>query len=91
MESGKPEEEVPDYDEFEIEDTGEAKENTEKGGENKLTYTSIHSTSFKDHMLKFELTRALQDCGFEHPSEGKTNTAPHVWREFNIASDGLFS
>jgi hypothetical protein len=61
-----------DYDDIEIEEIeGEKKEDNETGGENKLTYSSIHSTSFKDHMLKNELVRALQDCGFENPSEGK--------------------
>lgn len=61
-----------DYEDIEIEEIeGEKKEEKEEGGENKLTYSSIHSTSFKDHMLKFELVRALQDCGFENPSEGK--------------------
>lgn len=63
-------EDVLDYDELEFEepvaDKGKA------GGENKLGLTSIHSTSFKDHMLKHELVRALQDCGFENPSEGKS-------------------
>lgn len=30
----------------------------------------IHSSGFKDFLLKPELLRAIQDCGFEHPSEG---------------------
>ena len=73
MESNNQGEDVLDYDEIEIEETaGDKKAGGEAAGENKLTYSSIHSTSFKDHMLKFELLRALQDCGFEHPSEGKT-------------------
>ena len=29
----------------------------------------IHSSGFKDFLLKPELLRAIQDCGFEHPSE----------------------
>jgi hypothetical protein len=36
----------------------------------KLNYTGIHTAGFKDFLLKPELLRALQDCGFEHPSEG---------------------
>eukprot|EP01101_Sappina_pedata_P006253 TRINITY_DN306_c0_g1_i1.p2 TRINITY_DN306_c0_g1~~TRINITY_DN306_c0_g1_i1.p2 ORF type:complete len:446 (-),score=246.88 TRINITY_DN306_c0_g1_i1:114-1430(-) len=39
---------------------------------NKKTFdggvTTLHSSSFKDLMLKPELLRAVADCGFEHPS-----------------------
>lgn len=37
----------------------------------KGTYVSIHSSGFRDFLLKPELLRAIVDCGFEHPSEGK--------------------
>jgi len=37
----------------------------------KGSYVGIHATGFKDFMLKPELSRAIVDCGFEHPSEGK--------------------
>lgn len=37
---------------------------TKKGG-----YVSIHSSGFRDFLLKPELLRAITDCGFEHPSE----------------------
>lgn len=36
----------------------------------KGSYVGIHATGFKDFLLKSELLRAIQDCGFEHPSEG---------------------
>lgn len=36
----------------------------------KGSYVGIHSTGFRDFMLKPELLRAIGDCGFEHPSEG---------------------
>lgn len=39
----------------------------------KKGYVGIHSSGFKDFLLKPELLRAIQDCGFEHPSEGKLN------------------
>lgn len=39
----------------------------------KKGYVGIHSSGFKDFLLKPELLRAIQDCGFEHPSEGKQN------------------
>ena len=36
----------------------------------KGNYVSVHSSTFKDFLLKDELLRAIADCGFEHPSEG---------------------
>ncbi|PUU77526.1 P-loop containing nucleoside triphosphate hydrolase protein [Tuber borchii] len=35
----------------------------------KGSYVGIHSTGFRDFLLKPELLRAIVDCGFEHPSE----------------------
>lgn len=37
----------------------------------KGSYVSIHSSGFRDFLLKPELLRAIIDCGFEHPSEGE--------------------
>lgn len=55
-----------DFDE-EIEDCSTAvNESPTYGG----GYASIHSSGFKDFLLKPELLRAINDCGFEHPSEG---------------------
>jgi ATP-dependent RNA helicase UAP56/SUB2 len=39
-------------------------------GEKKGSYVGIHSTGFRDFLLKDSLVRAITDCGFEHPSEG---------------------
>ncbi|KAK9763957.1 Suppressor of the cold-sensitive snRNP biogenesis mutant brr1-1 [Basidiobolus ranarum] len=36
----------------------------------KGSYVGVHSTGFRDFLLKPELLRAIVDCGFEHPSEG---------------------
>lgn len=36
----------------------------------KKGYVGIHSTGFRDFLLKPELLRSIADCGFEHPSEG---------------------
>ena len=36
----------------------------------KGSYVGIHSTGFRDFLLKPELLRAIADCGFEHQSEG---------------------
>lgn len=48
------------------------KEVSGAGGEKamKKGYVGIHSTGFRDFLLKPELLRAIVDCGFEHPSEG---------------------
>ena len=43
-----------------------------KGKEGKGSYSGIHSTGFRDFLLKPELLRAITDCGFEHPSEGQS-------------------
>lgn len=40
------------------------------GNDKKGSYVGIHSTGFRDFLLKPELLRAITDCGFEHPSEG---------------------
>lgn len=42
----------------------------EADGDKKGSYVGIHSTGFRDFLLKDELVRAITDCGFEHPSEG---------------------
>ncbi|XP_016718925.2 uncharacterized protein [Gossypium hirsutum] len=34
-------------------------------------YVGIHSSGFRNLMLKPELLRSIVDSGFEHPSEGK--------------------
>lgn len=41
----------------------------------KGSYVSIHSSGFRDFLLKPELLRAIVDCGFEHPSEGKYHSS----------------
>ena len=40
------------------------------GADKKGSYVGIHSTGFRDFLLKPELLRAITDCGFEHPSAG---------------------
>lgn len=55
---------------------GDAKKGdlTVSGGnaDKKGSYVGIHSTGFRDFLLKPELLRAITDCGFEHPSEGQS-------------------
>ena len=48
----------------------------------KGTYVSIHSSGFRDFLLKPELLRSIVDCGFEHPSEGENTSlsGSSTWR-----------
>lgn len=73
------EEDLIDYSDDELNnDTGSAPaagKKTEEaaagqGVDKKGSYVGIHSTGFRDFLLKPELLRAIADCGFEHPSEG---------------------
>jgi ATP-dependent RNA helicase UAP56/SUB2 len=71
------EEDLIDYSDEEIEPTEAPANGNAKGGlaapdagDKKGSYVGIHSTGFRDFLLKDELVRAITDCGFEHPSEG---------------------
>jgi len=44
----------------------------------KGTYVSIHSSGFRDFLLKPELLRAIIDCGFEHPSAVQHECIPQA-------------
>merc|ERR1712043_11898 len=44
----------------------------------KGSYVGIHSSGFRDFLLKQELLLAIQDCGFEHPSEVQQNCIPQA-------------
>ena len=41
-----------------------------------MQFAGIHSTGFKDFLLKPELMKAVTDCGFEHPSEVQQECIP---------------
>ena len=45
-------------------------------GNKKGSYVGIHSTGFRDFLLKPELLRAISDLGFEHPSEVQQECIP---------------
>ena len=72
------EEELVDYEEdaAALEPSGAAADKAKKGaagvgGDTKKgSYAGIHSSGFRDFLLKSELLLAVTDCGFEHPSEG---------------------
>ncbi|KAI3988492.1 hypothetical protein MKX01_026306 [Papaver californicum] len=63
------EEELLDYEEDEekVPDSNSAKATGEVA---KKGYVGMHSSGFRDFLLKPELLRAIVDSGFEHPSEG---------------------
>jgi len=44
----------------------------------KGAYVSIHSSGFRDFLLKPEILRAIVDCGFEHPSEIQHECIPQA-------------
>jgi len=69
------EEELLDYNDDEIEETAAAPKAADQG---KKGYVGIHTSGFKDFMLKDELIRAITDCGFEHPSEVQHECIPQA-------------
>merc|ERR1712080_637971 len=44
----------------------------------KGSYVSIHSSGFRDFLLKPELLRAIVDFGFEHPSQVQNECIPQA-------------
>ncbi|KAH9075704.1 P-loop containing nucleoside triphosphate hydrolase protein [Lactarius deliciosus] len=44
----------------------------------KKNFSGIHSTGFRDFLLKPELLRAISDLGFEHPSEVQQECIPQA-------------
>ena len=68
-------EDLLDYDEEQAEETPVAAVDEKKKDGKGPGYVSIHSSGFRDFLLKPELLRAIVDCGFEHPSQVKKNAA----------------
>merc|ERR1712241_123370 len=74
-------EELLDYeDEPETEVVGEGETDTAQAqnGKVKGNYVSIHSSGFRDFLLKPEVLRSIVDCGFEHPSEVQHECIPQA-------------
>ncbi|XP_062163932.1 DEAD-box ATP-dependent RNA helicase 15 [Alnus glutinosa] len=70
------EEELVDYDDEEAQAPASAlKVNGEAA---KKGYVGIHSSGFRDFLLKPELLRAIVDSGFEHPSEVQHECIPQA-------------
>ncbi|XP_075253811.1 ATP-dependent RNA helicase DDX39A-like [Convolutriloba macropyga] len=68
--------ELLDYEEEEA--TQNAVKDTKSTKEVKGMYVSIHTSGFRDLLLKPELLRAITDCGFEHPSEVQHECIPQA-------------
>jgi len=66
-----------DYDEEQQEEPV-ATGTEEKKKDVKGSYVSIHSSGFRDFLLKPELLRAIVDCGFEHPSQVQNECIPQA-------------
>ncbi|XP_064649077.1 spliceosome RNA helicase DDX39B [Lineus longissimus] len=72
------ENELLDYEEEEQETANEGAGDATAKKDVKGTYVSIHSSGFRDFLLKPELLRAIVDCGFEHPSEVQHECIPQA-------------
>jgi ATP-dependent RNA helicase UAP56/SUB2 len=70
---------APAEDNTELADYEDEAEDKAEGGEAKKgSYVAIHSSGFRDFLLKAELLRAIVDCGFEHPSEVQHECIPQA-------------
>lgn len=59
-------------------DAKEQKEAKKQDNVKKGSYVGIHSSGFRDFLLKPELLLAVTDCGFEHPSEVQQECIPQA-------------
>jgi len=71
-------EELTEYDENDAVDGDAAKASTNGKNKDKDSHVSRFTTSFQDFLLKPELLRAIQECGFEHPSEVQQECVPQA-------------
>ena len=83
--SALDQEELLDYEEEQQQEVAPSADGSQVSGKAaagkkdvKGTYVSIHSSGFKDFLLKPELLRAIMDCGFEHPSEVQHECIPQA-------------
>merc|ERR1712154_128073 len=84
-------EELLDYEdepETEVGGEGESAVDTAQAqnGKVKGNYVSIHSSGFRDFLLKPEVLRSIVDCGFEHPSEVQHECIPQAVLGMDILS-----
>ena len=91
MAEEEEEEELLDYEEEDVAPKAKAAAKAADGGgkakggdSKKKGYVGMHSTGFRDFLLKPELLRAIVDCGFEHPSEGEKSVSVSLSRFSSI-------
>lgn len=72
------ENELLDYEEDDENQTATEQVSVPAKKDVKGSYVSIHSSGFRDFLLKPELLRAIVDCGFEHPSEVQHECIPQA-------------
>nr|WCZ58623.1 ATP-dependent RNA helicase [Seculamonas ecuadoriensis] len=70
--------ELLDFEEEDILQEPVAAEQGETSDTKKGTYSGIHTSGFRDFMLRPELLRAILDCGFEHPSQVQHECIPQA-------------
>ncbi|ESN99708.1 hypothetical protein HELRODRAFT_83915 [Helobdella robusta] len=51
-------------------------------------HVSVHSSGFRDFLLKPELLCAISDCGFEHPSEIQLESIPQAILGLDVVCQG---
>ena len=79
VEANKQAAELPDYDDYVFEEEAGDEAADKNGAAAKPAgYVGVHSTSFKDMLLKPELQQAIVDCGFEHPSDVQQKCIPQA-------------
>jgi len=71
------EDELVDYNEDE-DTTLDTKDASEGKEVKKGHYAGIHASGFRDFILKPQCMQAIQDCGFEHPSEVQHECIPQA-------------
>jgi len=75
----KVDDDIDNLAEYDSEDDVPAEAPEAKVGEkSKDTYVAIHSSGFREFLLKPELLRSISDCGFEHPSEVQHECIPQA-------------
>lgn len=70
---------LPDYD-IVIDDANDEPQAPVANAVSKVTkpHVGVHSSSFKDMMLRPELQQSILDCGFEHPSDVQQKCIPQA-------------
>ncbi|KAK3088353.1 hypothetical protein FSP39_018033 [Pinctada imbricata] len=69
----------PDYiDDYDEDQAGASTSSAQADKKDNKGYVSIHSSGFRDFLLKPELLKAISDRGFEHPSQVQHECIPQA-------------